>query len=111
MSKEIIVTNDKKFIKKLIFDGTEDDAIKICKVIKEYGIYEGFAGFGRYLTHARGGKPKIEKEIMDNLIKVLNGQKEETHHVWIVLQAVMLWMAGQAPQEFKDKVNEDESRS
>ena len=106
MSKKVIISKDKEAIKHIIFDGHKEDAIKLCRIIKEYGIYEGFAGFGLYLTEARSsGNPKKEKELAAKLTKAFNGQKEETHRVWIVLQEVMKWMAGQATDVFKAEVD------
>lgn len=104
---KVVFTANKELIHDIIFKDHEREAIKMCKILAQYGIYEGFAGFGLYLNNARHtkGREKIEQEIAEKLQKILNGQKEETHRVWIILQAVMLWMAGGAPEEFKEAVN------
>ena len=102
--KNIIITKNKELIRDIIFKDDDKEAIKLCKVLKEYGIYEGFAGFGLYLSQARHirGNTKIEQEIAKKLQDILDGEKEETNRVWVILQTVMLWMAGGAPKKFKE---------
>ncbi|MDF2736149.1 MAG: hypothetical protein K0S93_5 [Nitrososphaeraceae archaeon] len=106
--KDIFITDDKELVREYIFGGTKEKAIEMCKLISQYNIYDGFSGFGLYLYEARKDNPKIAQEVADKLTKLLDGQKEETHHVWIVLQEVMKWMAGEASEEFKQKVESKE---
>ena len=106
MTKEIKITKDKDIIRKMIFEGTEETAIEMCKEISkdEYGLYDGFSGFGLYLHKARLENPEKATKLAKRLKQMLDGKKEETHHVWIVLQLVMTWLAGQASDDFKNKV-------
>ena len=83
----------------------ESKAVELCKIIKQYGIYESFAGFGKYMYEARRQNNNKADKLAKRLMLRLNGQKEETHHVWAVIETIMVWLSGRASKEFKDKVD------
>jgi hypothetical protein len=103
---DVFITDDKDKMRKMIFDGAEEKAIQMCKEICKYDIYNAMSGFGLYLHKARLKEEEIEDTIKlaRSLEKIFDGQKEETHHVWIVLQQVMNFLAGTASEDFKKKV-------
>lgn len=107
----VYVTDNKDMIRKMIFDGTEEKAIELCREICRYNIYDGMCGFGLYLSEARraenpGKARKLADQLSKSLTLMFDGNKEETNHVWIVLQEVLKFLAGTAPDDFKKKVKE-----
>lgn len=106
---DLFVTKDEDLMKEMIFGGTKEKAVEICKELcnKEYDSYDSWSGFGLYLHKARVTNPEKSTKLAEKLEKLLDGQSEETHHVWIVLQEVMKFLAGTASEDFKKKVKEN----
>lgn len=103
---DLFLTKDKDIIRKIIFEGVEEKAIEICKELckKEYSLSDSWSGFGLYLHKARLDNPEKPTKLAERLEEILDGQREETYRVGIILQIVMKFLAGEATDDFKTKV-------
>lgn len=98
------MSDDKELIRKIIFGNYREKAIEICKVLRKNNMYDGWSGFGKYLAEARCIDSEKTDEVARKLNDILDGQNEETHHVWLVLQEVTKYLSATQDEEFKEKV-------
>ena len=84
----IAMTKDKEVVRKIIFDGIEEDVDKAKAILFGKRLYPVMAGLGRFLErfYALESDEKQIEEISEQLYDLFGNQ--ETNHVHIVMQEV-----------------------
>ena len=92
--------------RKLIYEGTEEKAVKICKHLKENcPLNEGWVAFGLLLEKILVHDKARVKDISAELYKIATEQRALVElYDFIMLQHVMKYMAGKSGKDFLDAV-------